>query len=91
MSWGNNAKGHLIKHADVLGFGGRTPQQLQKMLPQLRSAAKITVPKSFVTPGSKNYIFMESNMMIDGFPGGTVLPNNLQKFNSAMKIDWIRY
>ncbi len=34
---------------------------------------------------------MESNMMIDGFPGGTVLPGNLQKFNSAMKIDWIRY
>jgi len=53
--------------------------------------AKITVPKSFVTPGHKNYIFMESDMMIDGFPGGTVLPSNLKKFNSAMKIDWIRY
>ncbi len=39
LSWGNNAKGHLIKHADVLGFGGHTPQQLQKMLPQLRGAA----------------------------------------------------
>lgn len=53
--------------------------------------AKITVPKSFVTPGHKNYIFMESDMIIDGFPGGTVLPSNLKKFNSAMKIDWIRY
>ncbi|MFC7346923.1 RHS repeat domain-containing protein [Chryseobacterium zhengzhouense] len=53
--------------------------------------AKITVPKSFVTPGHKNYIFMESNMMIDGFPGGTVLPSSLKKFNSAIKIDWIRY
>lgn len=30
-------------------------------------------------------------MMIDGFPGGTVLQGNLQKFNSVMKIDWIRY
>ncbi|WP_201919788.1 DUF6443 domain-containing protein [Aquimarina mytili] len=39
LSWGKNAKGHLIKHADALGFGGNTPQQLQKMLPQLRSAA----------------------------------------------------
>jgi hypothetical protein len=39
LSWGNNAKGHLIKHADVLGFGENTPQQLQKMLPQLRGAA----------------------------------------------------
>lgn len=53
--------------------------------------AKITIPKSFVTPGHQNYIFMESNMMIDGFPGGTVLPSNLNKFNSVMKIDWIRY
>ncbi|HMS30745.1 MAG TPA: hypothetical protein PKD32_12905 [Saprospiraceae bacterium] len=39
LSWGDNAKGHLIKHANVLGFGGYTPQQLQKMLPQLRGAA----------------------------------------------------
>ncbi len=39
LSWGSNAKGHLIKHADVLGFGQNTPQQLQKMLPQLRGAA----------------------------------------------------
>jgi hypothetical protein len=39
LSWGKNAKGHLIKHADALGFGGHTPQQLQKMLPQLRGAA----------------------------------------------------
>ena len=39
LSWGNNAKGHLIKHADVLGLGGQTAQQLQKMLPQLRAAA----------------------------------------------------
>lgn len=39
LSWGNNAKGHLIKHADALGFGGYTPQQLQMMLPQLRGAA----------------------------------------------------
>ncbi len=39
LGWGNNAKGHLIKHADALGFGGYSPQQLQKMLPQLRSAA----------------------------------------------------
>ncbi|WBV61634.1 SpvB/TcaC N-terminal domain-containing protein [Chryseobacterium camelliae] len=53
--------------------------------------AKIKIPKSFVTPGNKNYIFMESDMIIDGFPGGTVLPSNLEKFNSAMKIEWIRY
>jgi RHS repeat-associated protein len=39
LRWGSNAKGHLIKHADELGFGGHTPQQLQKMLPQLKSAA----------------------------------------------------
>jgi hypothetical protein len=39
LSWGKNSSGHLIKHADALGFGGYTPQELQKMLPQLRSAA----------------------------------------------------
>lgn len=39
LSWGNNAKGHLIKHADVFGFGDFSVQQLQKMLPQLRGAA----------------------------------------------------
>ncbi len=39
LGWGKNAKGHLIKHADALGFGEKTPQQLQKMLPELRSAA----------------------------------------------------
>src|SRR5690606_31545580 len=39
LSWGKNAKGHLIKHADALGFSGHTPQQLQRMLPQLRGAA----------------------------------------------------
>ena len=53
--------------------------------------AEITIPRSFVTPGNSNYIFMESNMMIDGFSGGTVLPNNLERFNSAMKINSIRY
>ena len=39
LSWGKNSKGHLIKHADALGFGNHTPQQLQKMLPELRGAA----------------------------------------------------
>jgi len=39
LSWGNNAKGHLIKHADELGLGGYSLQQLQRMIPQLRSAA----------------------------------------------------
>jgi hypothetical protein len=39
LSWGSNAKGHLIKHADALGFEGYSAQQLQKLLPQLRSAA----------------------------------------------------
>ncbi len=39
LGWGKNYKGNLIKHADVLGFGGHSPQELQKMLPQLRSAA----------------------------------------------------
>jgi RHS repeat-associated protein len=39
LSWGENSMGHLIKHRDVLGFGGVTAQQAQKMLPQLRSAA----------------------------------------------------
>jgi len=53
--------------------------------------AEITVPKSFVTPGHVNYIFMEPDMMIDGFPGGTVLPQNLPRFNSDMKINWIQY
>lgn len=53
--------------------------------------AKIKIPKSFVTPGHKNFIFMESEMIIDGFPGGTVLKENLKKFNSAIKVEWIRY
>ena len=39
LSWGNNAKGHLIKHADALGFGSHSTQQLQKMLTELRGAA----------------------------------------------------
>jgi RHS repeat-associated protein len=39
LSWGKTAKGHLIKHADALGFGGYSHQELQKMVPQLRSAA----------------------------------------------------
>jgi hypothetical protein len=39
LGWGKNAKGHLIKHADALGFSGHPLQQLQKMLPQLRGAA----------------------------------------------------
>jgi RHS repeat-associated protein len=46
LGWGDNAKGHLIKHADVLGFGGYTPQQLQKMLPQLRGAANQLLNKA---------------------------------------------
>lgn len=29
----------LIKHADVLGFENYTPQQLQKMVPELENAA----------------------------------------------------
>jgi len=39
LSFGNSAKGHLIKHADVLGFGNHSPQQLQKMMPELENAA----------------------------------------------------
>ncbi|WP_299221341.1 DUF6443 domain-containing protein [uncultured Aquimarina sp.] len=53
--------------------------------------AKVTVPKSFVTPGNSNYIFLESTMTIDGYPGGTVLPQNLDRFNSKATIDWIKY
>lgn len=40
LLYGKNAKGHLIKHADALGFGKYTPQQLQKMVPQLKTALK---------------------------------------------------
>lgn len=39
LTWSKNSKGHLIKHADALGFSGKTPAELQKMLPQLRAAA----------------------------------------------------
>ena len=39
LKWGRNARGHLAKHADALGFPGITPQQGQKMLPQLKEAA----------------------------------------------------
>jgi RHS repeat-associated protein len=53
--------------------------------------AKISIPESFVTPGSVNYIFLEPDMTVDGFPGGTVLPQNLQLFNSVKTIQWIRY
>ncbi|WP_460220181.1 RHS repeat-associated core domain-containing protein [Psychroserpens sp. MEBiC05023] len=53
--------------------------------------ARVTIPKSYVTPGHRNYIFMENNMIIDGHPGGTVLPANLKKFNSVITIDWIRF
>lgn len=38
LSWGRNSVGHLIKHRDVLGFGSVSPQQAQKMVPQLRAA-----------------------------------------------------
>lgn len=53
--------------------------------------AEITIPKSYVTPGHKNYIFMESDMLIDNYPRGTVLPFNLPTFNSVMEINQIRY
>jgi hypothetical protein len=53
--------------------------------------ARVSIPKSFVTPGNKDYIFLESDMMIDTFPGGTVLPSNLERFNAAQTIEWIRY
>ncbi|MBL7915574.1 MAG: hypothetical protein JNL49_11070 [Bacteroidia bacterium] len=39
LSWGRTAKSHLIRHADALGFGQYSPQQLQKMLPQLKGSA----------------------------------------------------
>jgi hypothetical protein len=53
--------------------------------------AKIKIPGSYVTPGNKNYLFMESNMMIDGYPAGKVLKKNLDRFNSVMHIEWFRY
>ena len=39
LSWGQNSKGHLIKHRDVLGFGHLTAQQAQKIVPQLKKTA----------------------------------------------------
>ncbi|GAA3937217.1 hypothetical protein GO495_12085 [Chitinophaga oryziterrae] len=39
LLFGKNAKGHLIKHADVLGLGGHTPQELQKLVPKLEQLA----------------------------------------------------
>ena len=45
LSFGNNAKGHLIKHADVLGFGNQSPQQLQKMIPELKMRPMIFLVK----------------------------------------------
>ncbi|QDQ25666.1 hypothetical protein FNU76_04480 [Chitinimonas arctica] len=39
LQWGRNATGHLIKHAEELGVTGKTPQELQKMVPALKSAA----------------------------------------------------
>ena len=39
LGWSKNSEGHLIKHSNTLGFTDKTPQQLQRMLPELRSAA----------------------------------------------------
>ena len=36
--FGKNSKGHLIKHANVLGLDNYSPQELQKMIPQLEDA-----------------------------------------------------
>ncbi|MBK9453737.1 MAG: RHS repeat-associated core domain-containing protein [Bacteroidetes bacterium] len=52
---------------------------------------KVDIPKSYITPGHKNYLFLEADGMIDLYPGGTVLPHNMDKFNSVMKIDWLEY
>jgi hypothetical protein len=40
---------------------------------------------------SLNYILMQQYMMIDGYPGGTMSPENLPTFNAAMKLEFIRY
>ncbi len=59
---------------------------------------KLSIPESYVNPNHPNYIFNESGYdlldgvpHIDGYPGGTVLPANLDKFNSVIKIEWFRY
>lgn len=53
--------------------------------------AKVTIPKSYVTPGNPNYIFVEKIPVIDSYPGGTVNKAMLNKFNNAMKIEWLMY
>ncbi|MES2822761.1 MAG: RHS repeat-associated core domain-containing protein [Pseudomonadota bacterium] len=40
LTWGKNAMGHLIKHADVVGYGHLSPQELQKMMPELKNAVQ---------------------------------------------------
>ncbi len=53
--------------------------------------AKVTIPRSYITPGNPNYIFQETIPMIDGYPGGTVLPENLSRFNNVMNIEYFIY
>jgi RHS repeat-associated protein len=55
--------------------------------------AELRIPKSYVTPGNPNYIFRETGYdviggvpHIDGFPGGSVLPENLSIFNSVIEF-----
>jgi hypothetical protein len=52
---------------------------------------KITIPTEYVTPGNKNYLFMETNATIDQFPGGTIRRKNLTKFNKVITIVWFEY
>jgi len=49
MNFGVNSAGHLIKHADVFGFSGRTPQELQKVVPELQQAASALLAKMKLT------------------------------------------
>ncbi len=58
---------------------------------QKEMTVQLSVPKSYATLGHKSYIFLEKDMIIDGHPGGTVLPHRLPTFNSVMQTNWFSY
>ena len=54
-------------------------------------SVELSIPKAYVTPSSPYYIFQEPIPIIDLYPAGTVLPSNMNQFNSAINIIEYRY
>lgn len=46
LTWGRSSNGHLIKHRDVLGYGHKSAQEAQKIIPKLKESVKALLKQS---------------------------------------------